>query len=154
MTEIGVDDEFPGVTPQLTVADTDAAVRFYRAVFDADELLRNHDPPGRVMHCELLLGAGRLLLHDEIPEDDTFSPVTVGSTSVVLHVYVSDVDAVHANALAHNATELMAPQDTFWGERYAQFRDPFGHQWSIARRNQHVSVAELEERADNWSSQL
>ncbi len=52
-------EEFPGVTPQLTVADTDAAVRFYRDVFGADELLRNHGPDGRVMHCELLINGGR-----------------------------------------------------------------------------------------------
>jgi PhnB protein len=39
-------------------------VRFYRRVFGADELLRNHGPDGRVMHCELLINGGRLLLHD------------------------------------------------------------------------------------------
>jgi catechol 2,3-dioxygenase-like lactoylglutathione lyase family enzyme len=50
----GPPPEFPGVTPQLTVSDTDTAVRFYRAAFGADELLRNHRPDGRVMHCELL----------------------------------------------------------------------------------------------------
>jgi PhnB protein len=66
-----VPTEFPGVTPQLTVPDTDTAVLFYRAAFGADELLHNRGPDGRVMHCELLINGGRLLLHDESPKTVT-----------------------------------------------------------------------------------
>lgn len=152
MSSSAAEDEFPGVTPQLTVSDTDAAVRFYRAVFGADELLRNHGPDGRVMHCELLIGGGRLLLHDEFPEHGGKSPQSLGGTPVVLHMYVPDVDAVFAAALAGGAEELMAPQDAFWGDRYAMVRDPFGHHWSLAQRAADPSVAELEERADRWTA--
>src|SRR6266511_637856 len=75
-TASGVPTKFPGVTPQLTVPNTDAAVRFYREAFGADELLRNHGPDGRVMHCELLINGGRLLLHDEFPDNGHELPVT------------------------------------------------------------------------------
>jgi PhnB protein len=150
MSGIGSYDEFAGVTPQLTVSDADAAVRFYRAAFGADELLRNHAPDGRVMHCELLIAGGRLLLHDEFPEHGGCAPRSSQGTSVVLHLYVSDVDAVFAAALAAGATELMAPQEAFWGDRYAMIEDPFGHRWSVAQRTADPSVAELAERADLW----
>lgn len=142
------------MTPQLTVADTDAAVRFYRDVFGADELLRNHGPDGRVMHCELLINGGRLLVHDEFVEQDrNRSPHSLGGTPVVLHMYVDDVDGVFAAALAAGAEELMAPQDSFWGDRYAMLRDPFGHQWSLAVRREDLSVAELEARGDHWAAE-
>jgi PhnB protein len=152
MSASGSYDEFAGVTPQLTVSDTDAAVRFYRAAFGADELLRNHAPDGRVMHCELLIAGGRLLLHDEFPEHGGRTPRSSQGTSVVLHLSVSDVDAVFAAALAAGATELMAPQEAFWGDRYAMIEDPFGHHWSVAQRKADPSVAELEEWADQWAA--
>ncbi|RZQ65973.1 VOC family protein [Amycolatopsis suaedae] len=145
-------DEFAGVTPQLTVSDTDAAVRFYTAAFGADELLRNHDPDGRVMHCELLVGGGRVLVHDEFPERGSVGPRALGGTPVVLHLYVADVDAVFAAAVEAGAKALMEPQDAFWGDRYAMVEDPFGHHWSMAHRLADPSVAELEERADRWAA--
>src|SRR5882672_7132322 len=109
-------NEFPGVTPQLTVHDADAAVRFYRAAFGADELLRNHGPDGRVMHCELLINGGRLLLHDDFHDD---SPRALGGSPVVLHLYVSDVDSVYVAAVAAGAVTDLPPQKAFWGDRYA-----------------------------------
>jgi PhnB protein len=142
--------EFPGVTPQLTVADAQAAVQFYRTVFGADELLRNAGPDGRVMHCELLVNGGRLLLHDAYSEDGGQTPAALGGTPVTLHMYVADVDAVFAAAIAAGATEVRAPADTFWGDRYAMLRDPFGHAWSLATPREELSIADIEERADQW----
>jgi PhnB protein len=144
-----LNSEFPGVTPQLTVHDTDAAVRYYRAAFGADELLRNHGPDGRVMHCELLVNGGRLLLHDEY---EAPSPHTLGGTTVTLHLYVTDVDEVYTAALKAGGASVMEPQNAFWGDRYAMVLDPFGHKWSIATPREELSVAELEARSDEWSA--
>lgn len=146
-----VADEFPGVTPQLTVSDADAAARFYRAAFGADELLRNHGPDGRVMHCELLVNGGRLLLHDDYSPARDRTPAALGGTAVTLHLYVADVDAVFAAAVRAGATALMEPDDAFWGDRYARLRDPFGHEWSLATPRENLSVADLEARADQWA---
>ena len=41
--------------------------------------------------------------------------------------------------------------DTFWGDRYALVRDPFGHRWSLATLHEDLSAAEFEERADRWA---
>jgi catechol 2,3-dioxygenase-like lactoylglutathione lyase family enzyme len=47
--------------------------------------------------------------------------------------YVSDVDAMHARALAHGFQPLFAPRDAEWGERYFHLADPDGHELSFAR---------------------
>jgi PhnB protein len=146
---MSLNDEFPGVTPQLTVTGADAAVTFYRTAFGADELLRHHGPDGRVMHCELLVNRGRLLLHDDFDETN---PAALGGTPVTLHLYVDDVDAVFASALAAGATGLMDPADQFWGDRYAMLRDPFGHHWSLATPREDLSIDELRERSDEWAA--
>ena len=145
--------EFPGVTPQLTVPDADVAARFYRAAFGADELLRNHGPDGRVMHCELLINGGRLLLHDDYSPGRDQTPLALGGTPVVLHLYVADVDATFAAALEAGATAVTEPRDMFWGDRYAQLRDPFGHQWSLATPREELSVADQEARGDQWADE-
>jgi PhnB protein len=143
-------DEFRGVTPQLIVADADAAVRFYRAAFGADELLRNHAPDGRVMHCELLVNGGRLLLHDEFAEVDERSPLGLGGSPVRLHLYVADVDAAYARAVEAGATPDMPPADQFWGDRYATVVDPFGHRWSLATVREDLTGDEMRARAEQF----
>lgn len=47
--------------------------------------------------------------------------------------YVSDVDAMHARALAAGLHPEAAPRDAAWGERYFHLRDPDGHELSFAR---------------------
>ena len=46
--------------------------------------------------------------------------------------YVDDVDAFHANALAHGLKPHAAPRDAPWGERYFHITDPDGHELSFA----------------------
>jgi PhnB protein len=143
--------EFPGPTPQLVVADAEQAIRFYREAFGADELVRNHAPDGRIMHCELLIFGGRLLVIDDFDADPISSPTRLGGTTVRLHLTVPDVDEVFAHALAAGATGLAEPYDAFWGDRYAIVRDPSGHHWSLGAGHEDLSIAELENRADAWS---
>jgi PhnB protein len=143
--------EFAGPTPQLVVHDADAAIRFYRAAFGADELVRNLAPDGRVMHCELLMFGGRVLVVDDFEADPAASPSRLGGSTVRLHLYVPDVDGVYARAVELGATGLAEPHDAFWGDRYAMLRDPYGHLWSLGEPREDLTVAELEERADSWS---
>jgi PhnB protein len=146
-----VSAEFPGPTPQLVVDDAERAIGFYREAFGADELVRNHAPDGRVMHCELLMFGGRILVADDFDADPVSSPGRLGGSTVRLHLYVPDVETVYAKALEAGARSVMAPQDAFWGDRYAMVQDPCGHYWSIATPQEDLTVAELEERGDDWS---
>jgi PhnB protein len=44
---------------------------------------------------------------------------------------VEDADKQFAQALSAGAEVVMPLADQFWGDRYGQLRDPFGHVWSI-----------------------
>jgi catechol 2,3-dioxygenase-like lactoylglutathione lyase family enzyme len=48
-------------------------------------------------------------------------------------VYVSDVDAFHAQVLALGLAPEFAPADAPWGERYFHLLDPDGHELSFAK---------------------
>ena len=72
-----------------------------------------------------------LMLADEFPELGIISPLTVGGTGTTLHLHVTDVDTMVANAVAAGATVLRGPRDEDHGERRCRFRDPFGHEWLL-----------------------
>jgi len=131
--------------PYLSVKDGKKAVAFYSDVFETPPRLRLDMPDGRVMHCEYRIGDARFFLSDELPEHGgTPSPASLGATSVAIHLYVDDCDAMVARMKANGAEVLMDPTDVFWGERFARVRDPFGHEWGIATLLQAMPPAEIE----------
>jgi PhnB protein len=148
MTSIG--DEFLGPTPQICVADAGAAIAFYRKAFGADELVRHHAPDDRVMHSELLIYGGRLLVVDDFDADEIGSPTRLGGTTMRLHLYVDDVDALYHRAVAAGARAVRPPEDAFWGDRYAIVEDPAGHFWSLATPVDSLSPAGQQLRAREW----
>jgi uncharacterized glyoxalase superfamily protein PhnB len=62
-----------------------------------------------------------------------------------LHLYVEDVDATYAQAVKAGATAKMPPADMFWGDRYGQIVDPFGHSWSIATHKRDMTIEQMQE---------
>jgi len=122
-----------GLTPHLTLQGRRApeAIAFYTAAFGAVEQARNAAEDGRLMHAHLLVNGASLMLNDDFPEyhKGSYNAVPGGIT---LHLQVDDVDAWFDRAVKAGATERMAPQNMFWGDRYGQVTDPFGYHWSIA----------------------
>ena len=148
-----IPEDFHTITPHLVVRRVADAIAFYTRAFAANELHRNVAPGGEaIMHSELLLGDSRFFVVDEFP-GTAFAPPSLGGSSVTLHLYVEDVDAVFARALGAGATVLMAVQDCFWGDRYGMLSDPFGHRWSIASRIEDLSPKQLQDRAAAWSKE-
>ncbi|HEX7046578.1 MAG TPA: VOC family protein [Gammaproteobacteria bacterium] len=123
--------------PHLVVSDGAAAVAFYEKAFGA-RLEEKHlaEDGKRFMHAHVSFGKGALYLHDEFPEygdhDGAKSPTRLGGASCVIHLDVPDADAVWKQAVDAGAEIVMPLADQFWGARYGQVRDPFGHVWSIA----------------------
>ena len=106
-------------------------------------------PDGRIMHCEYNLGGARLFLSEELPEHGgTPSPASLGSTTVALHLYVTDCDETVERMESLGAQVLDAPQNLFWGERFARVRDPFGHEWGIATRLREMAPDEIQAAAN------
>jgi PhnB protein len=146
-----IPEDFHTITPQLAVNGVADAIAWYTRAFGANELLRNGAPDHvRIMHAELLLGDSRFFVVDEFAESMR-APSTLGSTTVTLHLYVRDVDALFNRAVAAGATVILAVADRFWGDRYGILEDPFGHRWSIASRIEDLSPKHLQERAAEWA---
>lgn len=121
------------VVPHLVVKGGVEAMAFYAEALGARELRRMTTPDGRLMHGSIAIGDSVVMLCDEFPEHcDSKGPLALGGTPVVLHLNVDDIDATFAQAVAAGATPTMPPADMFWGDRYGQLVDPFGHRWSMS----------------------
>jgi PhnB protein len=141
-----IPDGYHSVTPYLIMSGAARAIEFYQRVFGAKEIMRLPGADGRVGHAELQIGTSRIMLADECPQRGAQSPQTVGGTPVSLLLYVEDVDAVAARAVAAGAKEVHPIKDQFYGDRSGTFSDPFGHVWTIATHREDVPPAEMERR--------
>jgi PhnB protein len=136
---------FHTVTPYLIVTDGARAIDFYKRAFRAQELLRLDGPDGKVAHAELKIGDSIIMLSEETP-GHTRSPQSLGGTAVDIMLYVKDVDQAFDQAVAAGAKVTMPLSDMFWGDRYGQVTDPFGHSWSLATHKEDVLPEELRKR--------
>jgi PhnB protein len=142
-----IPDGYHAITPYLIVAGAAKALEFYTKAFGAIERERMQDPTGKVRHAEIVIGGACVMLADEHPEIDALGPLSVGGSPVSLHLYVEDVDAVVARAVAAGATLTRPVADQFYGDRVGGITDPFGHRWFIATRKEDLSSEEIHRRA-------
>jgi PhnB protein len=132
------------ITPHIVVGDAAGATRWYATVFGAEERGRLEVPGGKLMQVELWFGDSAVMLADEFPEMGVLSPLSIGGTASVLHFTTDDVDAVWQRAIDGGAEVRQPLGDVFWGERYGQITDPFGHRWGLAQHLRDVPREELE----------
>lgn len=142
-----IPEGYHSVTPYLIVKGGAKAIEFYRQAFGAKEVFRMPQPDGKIGHAEIQIGDSRIMLADEFPERNIRGPETLGGTSVMIHLYVNDVDTVAKRAVAAGAKEIRPVQDQFYGDRSGMFADPFGHQWNISTRVEDLSAEEVGKRA-------
>jgi PhnB protein len=138
------------VTPRLVVSDGAAAIGFYREAFAAEEIgERFTGPAGELIHAEVRIGDSVVMLTDEAedgaPARSPRSPNQVVTT--IMATYWEDVDAAWQRAIAAGAEVVYELADQFYGERGGRLRDPFGHQWMLSKRTEHLSPAEIKQRA-------
>ena len=145
------EQKLPPISPHLAVSDASAAIEFYKKAFGATELSRHMAPDGkRIMHAALQVNGGVVMLNDEFPEytgGKSSTPEALGGTPVTLHLQVTDADSVFNQAIAAGATVKFPLKDQFWGDRYGQVTDPFGHVWSIGAPKESMTSDEVEQAA-------
>ena len=129
-----VPDGVAAVMPMLVCRDVAAVLDFCKATFGAAERLRLPGPNGTIVHAALTIGEAFILFEAESPAVTSRSPTPDGSSSVVIHVYVPDVDEVVERAVAAGAEILIPVADQFYGDRCGRVMDPSGHVWLIASR--------------------
>jgi PhnB protein len=161
---------YDSITPHIFVKSSVDAIEFYKKVFGAKEESRYTIPGAKdrgrgekVIHAVLNIGNSKLLLADEFSEmcDENISnagkigaPNTVGGNSVFLNLYFENVDEIFDKAQREGATVVMPLMNSFWGDRYGQLRDPFGHIWEVATHKKDVSKEELEKAAKEAFEQM
>jgi PhnB protein len=121
------------VIPHLVVRGGTEAIAFYEKAFGAR--LENKvmaDDGQRVMHAHLALNGGAVMLADDFGTSrDHATPLALGGTAVTIHLEVDDADEWWQRALDAGASVVFPLDNQFWGARYGQLKDPFGHVWSI-----------------------
>lgn len=138
-----IPEGFRSVTPHLVCEGAAAALDFYVTAFGAVEISRMPGPDGRLMNAQMRIGDSMIMLNDDFPDYGLPGPLALQGSPVAIHLYVPDVDASFAQAVAAGATPLMPPADQFWGDRYAVVKDPFGHRWSIATHKRDLTPEQM-----------
>ena len=138
-----------GFVPHLVVNGAAEAIEFYKKAFGADEICRMPTPDGsKLMHAEIMVGGRPVYLADDFPEfceGKSRTPGALGGSPVTIHRYVENCDTAIQQAADAGGNVTMPPMDMFWGDRYGQVKDPFGHIWSLAT---HIADPTPEEMAE------
>jgi PhnB protein len=145
-----IPDGYHTATPYLIVGDAARAIEFYKQAFGAVDVMRMDGPPGKIGHAEIRIGDSPIMLADEFPSCGTRSPESLGGSPVSIHLYVEDVDAVFARAVAAGATTVRPVEDQFYGDRTGGLKDPFGHVWHVGTHKEDLSPEELRKRHEEF----
>jgi len=135
------------VTPYLAIRGAAAAIEFYKNAFGAKEVMRMPAPAGKVGHAEVKIGDSKIMLADESEMMNFLGPQAHGGSPVHIHVYVKDVDATVAKAVALGARPTRAIADMFYGDRTGSIEDPFGHSWHVSTHIRDVPMGEMKRKA-------
>jgi uncharacterized glyoxalase superfamily protein PhnB len=118
-----------GVVPYLTVDGAMKAADFYQRAFGAElTAAQPVDDKGRTMHVHLYLNGSSLMLSDAYPEHG--HPLTPPQ-AFNLTLQVDDIHAWYKRAVDAGVTSVQPVSEMFWGDLYAQLRDPFGILWAM-----------------------
>ena len=142
-----IPDGYHSLTPYLNVRNGAAALDFYERAFGAKIYLRLDAPDGRVGHAEFHIEGSAVMLSDEFPEMGAVSPETLGGVASSLMIYLENVDARFAQAIAAGATVERPVKDQFYGDRSGTLKDPFGHRWTLATHVEDIPPDEMARRA-------
>lgn len=119
-------DDYSTVSPYLVVNGAAATIQFLETVFGAQLLRSFPSASGGIMHAEVRIGDSIVMLGDAAPG---WPPVAAH-----VHVYVQDVDATYARALAAGAEPVQEPIKKEDEDKRGGVRDASGTTWWIATK--------------------
>jgi len=141
------------IIPHLAVDNASAAIEFYVKAFGAKEISRQPAPqnPSKVLHAELELNGGRLMLADDFPEmrgGKASTAKALGGSPVTLHLTSESAEQLFNQAVKAGAKVTMPFAEQFWGSRYGQVTDPFGLLWSLGTPEKPMTDEQLRKGAE------
>ena len=144
----------PPITPYLAVADAAAAIEFYKKAFGAVQDGEAHIMPGtnKIMHARLIINGGLIMIADDFSAEmgvPCNTPPALGGSPVTLALDLEDVRPFWDRAVAAGGVVTMPLADMFWGARYGQMTDPFGHKWSMSQTLKQLTDDEMKASAES-----
>lgn len=142
----------PPLTPYLVVSNAAEAIEFYKKAFGATQDGLSHVMPGteKIMHARLIINGAMIMLCDDLGTHmgrRESHPHALGGSPVTLALQLEDVQSFWDRAVAAGATVTMPLADQFWGDRYGQITDPYGHLWSMSQTIVVMSDEEMQQGA-------
>jgi len=134
-------ENMPRISPYLYYEDVASALDWLSQAFGFRERHRIAGPGGKVVHAEMALADGVIMMGN--PGPDYRNPKRLGQTTQNIYVYVDDVEAHFQRAQAAGAKILEEPKDQFYGDRRYGAEDPEGHQWYFAQHVRDVAPEEM-----------
>lgn len=129
----------PDLYPRLAYRDELAAVAYLSRVFGFVEHRASRLEHDGKHLCWLRIGTGVVMISPaNVDVHHIHSPRDAGLTTVMLNVYVEDIDAHYQHALAEGASVTVPLRDAFYGERTYEATDLEGHQWHFGERFEHI----------------
>jgi uncharacterized glyoxalase superfamily protein PhnB len=125
------------VIPHISYQNVVEACEWLTRVFGFREAFRYGEP---VSGIQMYLGQAYLMLHC-VPEG-RLSPAQLGYGTQMLTVFVEDVDAHYAKAVAEGAKIVEELQETVYGERQYGVEDLDGHKWLFSRHTKDLDPAD------------
>jgi PhnB protein len=147
MTVKAIPEGYHTATPYIICKSAASAIDFYKKAFGAVEVMRMAGPDGKIRHAEIKIGDSHIMLSDEHPGMNIYSPQHYGGSPVSVLLYVEDADATVNAAVAAGAVITRPLKDEFYGDRAGTIVDPFGHQWYIHTHTKDVSMEEMQKAA-------
>lgn len=142
---------FHTVTPYLIVNGGKEALEFYKRAFNAQEVMRMEMPDGKIGYSEIRIGDSPVMMSDDC--SGSCEPQVTKNTSVMMHLYVENVDAWVDRASSAGAKIVKPVTDHCYGDRAGMVEDPFGHRWYIATHQEDVSPEEMKRRFEELMAQ-
>ena len=132
------------IIPALSYDDAPAAIEFLCRAFGFQEASRLEMPDGAIGHAELTLHGNTVMLASAYPAGGLGGPRGLPHLHSFVTVYVDDVDAHYARAVAAGATITEELADQFYGDRVYRAVDTEGQRWSFHERIREVSDEEMQ----------
>jgi uncharacterized glyoxalase superfamily protein PhnB len=147
---------YPPLSSAIACRDPRAAIAWLQAAFGFEVVMLIEGPDGALVHSQLNLGDGVLMVASEW-DDDHRSPASLGGKNTQsIHIQINtDIDAHCAKAKAAGAEVFAEPETQFYGDRVYRCRDPDGHIWTVGQTVAVVTREEAEAatglKIDGWS---
>lgn len=120
--------------PMIYLKVVAPAMEFYKKAFGAVVLRQWNNDDGSVHVAEMSIDGALFHLHEEVTRNNEVSPETLKGTCISIGLFIDDVHALMAQAVAAGGTELDPVRDYDYEYRQGCVADPFGHHWLLEKK--------------------